>query len=244
MLSNETGTEEYKAIFDLLITKAIELQKPPKHKSLLHSLSPCHDPDLLSYAVPRLIDCGVKIESKNKSKYTPLREAIERNNPFLVKELLKENCSLTYVSCENQNLLQMVRSNLHPKHPVELCVYLSKVEAVKLKMYFGPNARPSLYEEGDIVGNIVSITFSLADLHTKFSAAQPPMGPNSFVFTYIFTEKYPHQRSTPPKTGLCPPYGKSWTRPWLLSVQYKFLSSSCNLCIILSFISIIMQKIH
>ena len=28
--------------------------------------------------------------------------------------------------------------------------------------------------------------------------ARPPMGPNSFVFTNIFTEKGPHQRSTPP----------------------------------------------
>ena len=45
----------------------------------------------------------------------------------------------------------------------------------------------------------------LADLHTKFSGASPPpTGPNYFVFSHIFTEKDPHQRSTPP-TGLCPP---------------------------------------
>ena len=34
----------------------------------------------------------------------------------------------------------------------------------------------------------------------------PPMGPNSFVFTYIFTEKHPHRGSTPP-TGPRPPTG-------------------------------------
>ena len=38
---------------------------------------------------------------------------------------------------------------------------------------------------------------SLADLHTKFSDARPPTGPNSF----IFTKKCLHWRSTPPKTG-------------------------------------------
>ena len=38
---------------------------------------------------------------------------------------------------------------------------------------------------------------TLADLHTKFSGARrPPLtGPNSFIFTYIFTKKHP------------PPYG-------------------------------------
>ena len=43
---------------------------------------------------------------------------------------------------------------------------------------------------------------SLADLG-GVSGAHPPMGPNSFIFAYIFTEKHPHRRSTPP-------YGKSW----------------------------------
>ena len=32
----------------------------------------------------------------------------------------------------------------------------------------------------------------------------PPMGPNSFVFAYIFTKKHPHQRSTTPLTGARP----------------------------------------
>ena len=34
----------------------------------------------------------------------------------------------------------------------------------------------------------------LADLG---GCTSPPMGPNSFVFAYIFTEKHPHRRSTP-----------------------------------------------
>ena len=29
----------------------------------------------------------------------------------------------------------------------------------------------------------------------------PPMGPNSFIFAYIFTEKHPCRRSTPPSMG-------------------------------------------
>ena len=31
------------------------------------------------------------------------------------------------------------------------------------------------------------------------------MGPNYFIFTYIFTKKHRHQRSTPPQIGSTPP---------------------------------------
>ena len=42
-------------------------------------------------------------------------------------------------------------------------------------------------------------------------AHTPPMGPNSFIFAYIFTEKHLCWRSTPPPPNGCmPPYGKSW----------------------------------
>ena len=34
-----------------------------------------------------------------------------------------------------------------------------------------------------------------------------PMGPNSFVFAYIFGKKYLRQRSTPPIMGARPPTG-------------------------------------
>ena len=37
--------------------------------------------------------------------------------------------------------------------------------------------------------------------------ACPPMGPNSFIFAYICTEKCPCQRSTPPLTDAHPPMG-------------------------------------
>ena len=39
----------------------------------------------------------------------------------------------------------------------------------------------------------------LADLGgARAERTPPPMGPNSFVFAYIFTEKHLHRRSTPP----------------------------------------------
>ena len=45
------------------------------------------------------------------------------------------------------------------------------------------------------------------------AGAYPPTGPNSFVFAYIFTEKCPCRRKTPPQNGSKPPYGKSCIRP-------------------------------
>ena len=44
-----------------------------------------------------------------------------------------------------------------------------------------------------------------ADLHTKFSSTRPPMGPNSFIFTHIFTKKHPRRRSTTSRNGSTPP---------------------------------------
>ena len=45
--------------------------------------------------------------------------------------------------------------------------------------------------------------------------ARPPTGPNSFVFTYVFTEKCLCRRLVPPPMRVCtpPPNGKSWIRP-------------------------------
>ena len=37
--------------------------------------------------------------------------------------------------------------------------------------------------------------------------AHPPMGPNSFIFAYIFAKKHLCQRSTSPLMGPCPPTG-------------------------------------
>ena len=47
---------------------------------------------------------------------------------------------------------------------------------------------------------------ALADLG-GVPGACPPMGPNSFIFTYIFTKKCPRRRSTPPLMGAHPPMG-------------------------------------
>ena len=38
----------------------------------------------------------------------------------------------------------------------------------------------------------------------------PLMGPNSFIFAYIFTKKCPHRRSTAPLMVHAPPYARSW----------------------------------
>ena len=43
----------------------------------------------------------------------------------------------------------------------------------------------------------IKCSTALADLHAKFSGALPPTGPNSFFFTYIFTKKCLHRKSTP-----------------------------------------------
>ena len=48
---------------------------------------------------------------------------------------------------------------------------------------------------------------ALADLGGHAGCTPPPMGPNSFGFTYIFTKKHPRQRSMPPLTGARPPTG-------------------------------------
>ena len=49
-------------------------------------------------------------------------------------------------------------------------------------------------------------TGPLADLG-GVPGAHPPMGPNSFVFAYIFTEKCPRRRSMPSLMGARPPTG-------------------------------------
>ena len=158
ILNRDFHHEDHMAILDLLVTKSIEIRRAPKHKALLHALTPCSDPGVIAQAVPRLIDCGVKIEAKNRDRKTPLLEAIERCNSVCVKALIRENCSLRYTQRpgRTEDCVQLVGGTTHPRRPAELCIYLSNVEAVKLNLYFGPGARPSLYVEVDLVGNIVS----------------------------------------------------------------------------------------
>ena len=51
-----------------------------------------------------------------------------------------------------------------------------------------------------------SYCVSLADLGEGCAGrTPPPMGPNSFIFTYIFTKKHPCWRSMPPLTDASPP---------------------------------------
>ena len=59
----------------------------------------------------------------------------------------------------------------------------------------------------------------------------PPIGPNSFVFAYIFTKKRPHQRSTPPPPPwVHAPYGKSWIRHCLTVTTLLFYNFT-SICI-------------
>ena len=55
--------------------------------------------------------------------------------------------------------------------------------------------------------------------------ARPPMGPNSFIFAHIFTEKCPRQRSTPPQWVHGPPYGTSWIRHCMFFLLYRTTDS-------------------
>ena len=59
---------------------------------------------------------------------------------------------------------------------------------------------------------LIKLIKPLADLGGAASAP-PPTGFNSFIFAYIFAEKYPRRRLVPPSNGLAtPPNGKSWIR--------------------------------
>ena len=52
----------------------------------------------------------------------------------------------------------------------------------------------------------LSVIESMTDLHTKFSGMCLQTGPNSFVFTYIFTKKRPRRRLAPPPRVGAPLY--------------------------------------
>ena len=56
-------------------------------------------------------------------------------------------------------------------------------------------------------------------------ASFPPMGPNSFLFAYIFAEKCPCWRPTPLLKGPHPTYGKSWIRHCQLLHSYIIFPS-------------------
>ena len=53
---------------------------------------------------------------------------------------------------------------------------------------------------------LVTETLALAD--REVCLAHIPYGPNSYIFAYIFTERYPRLRSMPPNGST--PLGKSW----------------------------------
>ena len=66
---------------------------------------------------------------------------------------------------------------------------------------------------------------SVADLHTKVSGARPPppTRPNSFVFTYVFTEKCLCQRLVPPPMRVDAPQREILDPP-LYVVYYRWES--------------------
>ena len=59
----------------------------------------------------------------------------------------------------------------------------------------------------------------------------PPMGPNSFVFAYIFTEKCPRQRSMLPQWVHAPPMGNPGSATDIIK---KFIYLNVAFIIILS----------
>ena len=72
--------------------------------------------------------------------------------------------------------------------------------------------------------NIMPCDFDSHDFATLVDlggvpGARPPMGPNSFVFAYIFTKKHLRQGSTPPQGVHAPPMGN----PGSTTVQQKFV---------------------
>ena len=70
---------------------------------------------------------------------------------------------------------------------------------------------------------------TVADLHTKVSGARPPpTGPNSFVFTYHFTEKCLCRRLVPPPTRVgAPPTGNPGSAP--VVSWYLFAKTSSHI---------------
>ena len=97
---------------------------------------------------------------------------------------------------------------------------------------------------------IITITFSVkAEMHNIGGSRgrarrTPPMGPNSFIFAYIFTEKCPRRRSMPPLTGARPPLREILDPPlhkcvfskellgdlkWIIS-NGLFRQNVCNSC--------------
>ena len=64
---------------------------------------------------------------------------------------------------------------------------------------------------------LVTETLALADL--EVCLAHIPYGPNSYIFAYIFTERYPRLRSMPPPQWVDAPLGNpgsatAWVVSW------------------------------
>ena len=66
----------------------------------------------------------------------------------------------------------------------------------------------------------------MVDLRTKVSGMRPPTGPNSFVFTYVFTEKCLCQRLVPPPMRVgTPPMGNPGSAPEPIRIIETVVSS-------------------
>ena len=72
------------------------------------------------------------------------------------------------------------------------------------------------------------VVYPVADLHTKVSGTPPPTGPNSFIFTYVFTEKCLCQRlAPPPKRVGAPPTGNPGSAPGTFHKK-AFFGNKCR----------------
>ena len=57
----------------------------------------------------------------------------------------------------------------------------------------------------EVTDTLILHTNTIGGSRGGVPGTRSPMGPNSFVFAYIFTEKHPCRWSTPPPNGCTPP---------------------------------------
>ena len=131
----------------------------------------------------------------------------------IVKDINEQDCAniilggdINLVMNTEIDRLGVSSSNTNNKNALEVVnSYAEEVGLVDVWRVRNPEKRRSWHRYHERITHM-----ALADLGGRAGRTPPPMGPNSFIFANIFTEKCPCQRSTPPLMGAHPPYGKSW----------------------------------
>ena len=83
------------------------------------------------------------------------------------------------------------------------------------------------------------VVYPVADLHTKVSGVPPPppTGPNSFIFTYVFTKKHLCQRLAPPPKRVGAPQQEILDPPLVPSIRKHSLVTNADIKLYLRFSS-------